>query len=275
MAYILGQYNKNKNVADDSIFMTLITEGNVRRRDSQSDIGVSGGGINFSNECIQIPSLMLNTNNYYFHGKIKRMRTDQTFYIKLVNYDSNEIEQYLKAITVGAGDPNDWVDIELVFTPYINFDCILFDLQRTISDYAEEVRYPIIIYEELSLVNNLIVRKIGDGVKLIKLGVQSRPGLLLCINGEEIRVAKNGIYELKNGVITVNFFSVISAADEATTIMETTMSSINTAWNAADALPTARERESAKSAIGSRSLLNTNKKRVIDSFTLDYLYREE
>ena len=275
MAYILGQYNKNKNVADDSIFMTLITEGNVRRRDSQSDIGVSGGGINFSNECIQIPSLMLNTNNYYFHGKIKRMRTDQTFYIKLVNYDSNEIEQYLKAITVGAGDPNDWVDIELVFTPYINFDCILFDLQRTISDYAEEVRYPIIIYEELSLINNLIVRKIGDGVKLIKLGVQSRPGLLLCINGEEIRVAKNGIYELKNGVITVNFFSVISAADETTTIMETTMSSINTAWNAADALPIARERESAKSAIGSRSLLNTNKKRVIDSFTLDYLYREE
>ena len=34
---------------------------------------------------------------------------------------------------------------------------------------------------------------------LLQIGVQSAPGLLMCINGEEIRVGRSGLYEILNG----------------------------------------------------------------------------
>ena len=81
--------------------------------------------------------------------------SNQTFNIKLVKstVTSNEdnIEQYLKTITVYQGLETNWADVEFVFTPYDIFDTILFELQRDRSDYQIETRYPIIIYEELSL----------------------------------------------------------------------------------------------------------------------------
>jgi hypothetical protein len=280
MAYVLGQYNKNQNVADDSIFMTLVTEGTAKHRKSTSDSGVGGVSDIFYNECIQTGGFS-NTKNYYFHGKIKRMTSDQTFYVKLVNYDdesSESVEQYIKTVTVAKGDPNDWVNVEFIFTPLVIFDTLLFELQRTVEDYREEVRYPIIIYEEISEINNIIPRRISDGVELIKIGVQSHPGLLMCINGEEIRTNRSGIYELKNGIMLVSFFSVVAGAAETTSSMTDTMNAINVAWEQAEALSTAAQREAAKRAIYDNYQINfiaTSKKRSIDSFTMDYMYREE
>lgn len=273
MAYILGQYSKA--AGDDSIFMTLITNGNARRKEVQTDVGTQGSGIVFENECIQIGSTFNNNNNYYFHGKIKRMNTNQIFTVKLVNYSSNDIEQYIKKITVGGGDPHDWVDIEFVFSPYTNFDAILFELQRTAEDYSDEIRYPKIIYEEISVINDIIARKIGNNIELLKIGVQSNPGLLMCINGEEIRTSRSGIYELKDDVIVVTFFSVVAAANETNTALESTIADINTRWDEANALPTAAQRETAKKNIYSVSLLNNPKSRTVDDFVLDYLYKED
>ena len=34
---------------------------------------------------------------------------------------------------------------------------------------------------------------------LLKIGIQGPTGLLFCINGEEIRMGKSGIYEILNG----------------------------------------------------------------------------
>ena len=279
MGYVLGQYTKNKDVSSD-FFMTYITEGTPKRKESGSDTGVMGNADLFDNECVQVPAALLSTNNYYFHGKVKRMTSDQTFYIKLINYDTtssteDEYEQYIKTINIAKGDPNDWVDVEFIFNPYKTFDTIMFELQRTVEDYRIEVRFPIIIYEELSIINNIIPTVIQSGINLIKIGVQSRPGLLMCINGEEIRTCRSGIYELKNGVMLVSFFSVVAGGTESTSVVINTIAEINAAWEAAEAIPDVDERQAAKAAIGSRCLFNSNKTRIIDSFTLDYLYREE
>lgn len=284
MSYVLGQYNKNKNVADDNIFMTLITSGTPRRRQGGGDTGVESVSDIFEDECIQIDNL--NTNkNYYFHGKIKRMTSTQTFYIKLVNYSPSTVEeedneQYLKTVTISKGDPDEWVDVEFIFTPLVNFDCILFELKRTVDDYRTETRYPLIAYEELSEINNIISSRITDGAKLIKVGVQSRPGLLMCINGEEIRTSRTGIYELKNGVITVSFFSVCSAIKEGDSTMTDWINSVDEQINeiirAQEAGEiTTEEAESRKAAINSNCFFGSNKQtRSIDSFTLDYMYLE-
>ena len=258
MSYILGQYNKNRGV-NDNAFMTLITSGTALRKAFNEDSGVSGITNIFEDEYVKV-SALLNTNHYYFHGKIKRLNTEQTFNIKLVNdttsgSETENVDQYIKTIKVapkGSG-LSEWADVEFIFTPIITFDSILFELQRTIADYTSP-RQPIIFYEELSIINNIIPTQIKDGVKLIKLGVQSRPNLLMCIEGEEIRTCRTGIYELKNGIITINFFSVCHAIAEGSgSTMEQDM----------------------ETATISQCYFGSDKaNREIDSFTLDYMYRE-
>lgn len=276
MAYILGQYNKNKTDPSD-FFMTLITTGTVRRREVSG--GDETGALSgmFSNECIQTQRMAV-TNNYYFHGKIKRMASPQVFQIKLVNYSATpeeDIEQYIKTVTIADGNPDEWVDVEFCFTPYSDFDTILFDLKRTPDDYRVETRYPLIIYEEFSLINNIIPNIIRNGVSLIKFGLQSRPGLLMNINGEEIRTNRSGVYELQNGIILVTSFSVVAGGQETNSVVDNHMARMDREWEAANRISDVTQREAAKAAIGCVCCFNNPKTRSIDSFTLDYLYREE
>jgi len=284
LSYVLGQYNKNRNVADDDIFMTLVTSGTPDRRDSGGDSEVIGDNSMFKDECVKVNALS-DVNNYYFHGKIQRMTTDQTFQIKLVFFSPTEEqegkEQYIKTITVSKGNINEWVDVEFVFSPLLAFDCILFELQRTVADYRYEVRYPHIAYEELSVINNIINSRISDGAKLIKIGVQSHPGLMMCINGEEIRTCRTGVYELKNGIMTVRFFSIVAAIEEDDNTMVNWINNVNTqieqiTEEEEEGIITPEEAEAAKAAIPSACFFGSSKKpRHIDSFTLDYMYKED
>ena len=267
MAYQLGQYNKNSS-ADDDRFMTLVTTGSAVRQQAKSDSGTQTSGSIFTNECVKT-NLSANVN-YYFHGKIKRMMSSQIIYIKLIQYTGEQtqpgdMEQYIKTIIIAEGDPHEWVDIEFMFTPISSeFDTILFELARVAEDYRVEKRYPVIIYEELSEINNIITSKIKSGAKLIKIGVQSRPVLLMCINGEEIRSSRTGIYELRDNVIPVTFFSVARAAIESGASIDDYMNSINIFW----------DETTDKSTIHSVCLFNTEKSRSIDNFSLDYIYNE-
>ena len=281
MAYVLNQYNYNTN-SSSSNFMTYITDGTVDRRSSSKDdpgSAIAGGSI-FKDECIIIPAGMTPNNNYYFHCKIKRMTSsDQTFNIKLMQNDitsAEEIEQYIKTITIAKGIETEWVDVEFIFNPYDNYDIIMFELRRTADDQRLGDRYPKIIYEELSIINNIIPGITGGtGVEFIKLGIQSRPGLLMCINGEEIRIGRTGIYEIKNGIILVSFFSVVAGGTESTSAVADAMNDINIRYAAAEAIPDFEQRQAAIAAINSECYFGSSKTRVIDSFALDYLYREE
>lgn len=156
---------------------------------------------------------------YYFHGKVKRMAdSNQVFYIKLKNLPTVtstgdvELTQYIKTIVVGQGNARDWVDVEFIFTPLSDFPALVFELQREARDYNKEARCPIIAYLEISEVINY--KTAAGATPLCKIGVQSHPGLLMCINGEEIRIGRTGIYELKDGVIRTTFFSVVHSAEE-------------------------------------------------------------
>ena len=200
MGYIIGQYNHNRNSGDDNSFIELITSGTAKRKQSQNDSG-SSSLIPFEDECIQISRGLLSSNYYYFKCYIKRLLTDQTFYVKLINYEDvpgENTEQYIKTVTIRGGNPDEWVSFECIFHPVIQFDTILFQLQRTLDDYRTGTRYPKIAYQELGIINNIINTKIANNVNLLKIGVQSHPGLMMCINGEEIHASRSGIYEVKN-----------------------------------------------------------------------------
>lgn len=289
MAYVLNQFNQPMVAAADTssvsnqVYMTQLSDGTARRRTNSSDIGVSGGSLNpFYDECVQIDSLLSKGINYYFHAKIKRLNSDQTFYIYLVNYDDTSAStedvktQYLKTITVQGGNENEWVDFEILFSPLVNFDCILFQLQRTVEDYRENTRYPVIIYEELSRVNNAISSKIKSGVELVKIGIQSHPGLMMCLNGEEIHIGRSGVYEVRNGVINVTFFSVVFGAEEVISTLRNpqTGTSVESLEEYLDAVA-AMSVEPSSAATNSQCIFNNSKTRAIDPFTFDYMYSEE
>ena len=288
MAYILNQFNqpmtKNTSVSttENRVYMEVILGGTAKRRKNASDSGVSGASLDpFFDECVQFDSALAAGTNYYFHAKIKRMTSDQVFYVYLVKYDDTDGEnsktQYLKTITVQGGNETEWVDFELIFSPLIQFDCLLFQLQRTIEDYREGTRYPVIVYEELSKINNMITSKIKQGIGLIKIGVQSHPGLMMCINGEEIHVGRTGTYEVRNGIITVEFFSVVEAAIEdyngnsPLILPDGTRATIEQYLNyLANLAPV----ETATTT-NSKCIFRNSKLRSIDAFTLDYMYEEE
>ena len=156
MSYIVKQYNKS-DTEDVSKFMDFIKEGEPIRVQEQSDSGITSIQTSspFLNEAIKLKDNALEASkSYYFHGKIKRMKNEnQVFHIYLINtvktentnsYSLVEEQQFLKTIVVQSGN-DDWVDIELVFTPFVNFNTILFKLQRDVVDYN------ILIYVWLSV----------------------------------------------------------------------------------------------------------------------------
>jgi len=44
---------------------------------------------------------------------------------------------------------------------------------------------------------------------LTKIGIQGPPSMLMCINGEEIRIGKSGIYEINNDIIKITSISFV------------------------------------------------------------------
>jgi hypothetical protein len=275
LAYIIGQYNHNSASMDDSSFITPITAGTVKRKEESSDSEISGLSPIFTNECIS--GLNLNTSNYYyFRCQVKRMTSSQTFSVKLITYDDdgiNKIEQFIKQVTIRGGDREEWVSVELIFHPIVTFDTILFELQRTLEDYREASRYPKIDYQQLGIINNLIPDKCGTEQPLLKIGVQSRPSLVMCINGEEIHTSRSGVFEIRNGIIPVNFFSVVNAAQENTSAVDDWKTSINEQIEAIEnSSMTVEQKEAAYANIQSRCFFGSSKKYAVDSFTLDYMY---
>lgn len=282
MSYIVGQYNHTKSSGDDSSYIELITSGTVKRKQYQGDSGGTSSVGTFQDECIQINRGLTTSNYYYFKCYIKRLISDQTFYVKLINYEdssSSNVDQYVKTITVQGGNPDEWVAAEFIFHPIVQFDTILFQLQRTLDDYRTGTRYPKIAYQELGIINSIIDTKIANGATLLKIGVQSHPGLMMCVNGEEIHSSRSGIYEMKNGVLPVSFFSVVTTAQENTTTMQTWMDSIGAQSmeieeEVEEGIITREEACAIYEAIPCVSFLATSKKIEIDPFVLDYMYEE-
>ena len=121
-------------------------------------------------------------------------------------------------------------------------------------------------YEELSVINNIIskLNLAEEGYPLIKIGVQSHPGMLMCINGQPIIVGKSGIYEIRNGIIKVNTFSVVAPAKETEVDIEALQERLANMGENPDPEYTT-----------SVCLFDKPKEREINSFILDYMYDKE
>lgn len=119
---------------------------------------------------------------------------------------------------------------EVVFTPNDTYKYLAFETNKISYDYIYGFRNPIKTNTinftdkgDLCIIQN-ILNQISD-----KIGVQTKPGTLLCVNHEAIRVGRSGIYEVNNGV-KINFVGITSPNGDDNSNINNFI--LDYAWNA-------------------------------------------
>lgn len=268
MSQVVDQQNQTggNEPAGDSRFMIPVEgidsepqKGSVSDYNAigDTDFGFQDYGLKLTNGFFSI------NKTYYLHAKIKRMDSVQNYIIELISSDpEQEATQYIQPVKItkavaqtGQTVIKEFVDVEFLFTPVSNFDIIVFQLKRTQEDDlivgeggVITGRDPAIAFIELCEMNN----KKPSSKPLKKIGLQSHPDFVFCINNEEFHLPQSGIFELRDGIVDINFFSVVEGA-----ILQNEES---------DLAPQMNENTTI-------NVIDRPKKvRQIDAFTLDYMY---
>lgn len=88
--------------------------------------------------------------------------------------------------------------VELIFTPFKTAHCLVFQLRRVAYDYTIAPRVVSIVEDinsrDVAIVNNILPKIVK------KIGLQTRPGSLVVINKEPMRIGKSGVLEINNGI---------------------------------------------------------------------------
>ena len=162
-----------------------------------------------------------NPRSYYFRFRVQKQEKEQIIDVKLIDPSKvTDGTQTISTVRVPAGDTQDYSVFDLVITINANriYEKIQFQLARDTSDFEEQNekgyygRLTNITVENLSIIKNVIDvlnPSIENKGVLKQIGVQSAPGLMMCINGEQIRVGRTGIYELKNTGINIYYLGFI------------------------------------------------------------------
>ncbi len=170
------------------------------------------GGIGSNDEQV------VNENSYYLNFKVQRhLNDEQHFRLKLRHEDEDETkirEQYLEDYIVHKGN-SDYAYFEIVFTPNASYETIIWELQRTTSDYTDNPRTMTVQILNFSQINNIIPQlPLPANTKLTKIGIQGPPSMLMCINGEQIRNSRSGIYEINNDKIKIKSIGFVPKGND-------------------------------------------------------------
>lgn len=154
-------------------------------------------------------------------GSLNVSASTQIITIKLVNtLKTVDNIQILQTIEIEPGETTDYSTFDIVISPNSTYNQIQFILNRVVEDYETVDRDGIygrkinLEVDKLEELKNIIDYIDTNGTGQIKqIGVQSAPGFQMCIDGEQIRVGRSGLYEIKNGVIIKFIGFVIDPED--------------------------------------------------------------
>lgn len=162
-------------------------------------------------------------NNYYIQLGFQKLDTSQTIFVNLQNsLEGDTNVQILNSFTIPAQDNsiNQIAIVELAFSPNATYNQIVLTLQRTAYDYNyqnQQQTHGRLIKIVTSEVQVAKIYNILDFLHIEsfrKIGVQGPPGLLMCINGQDIRIGPSGIYEIKNDYKIVSMGFIIKQSDQ-------------------------------------------------------------
>lgn len=231
MSYQFGQFRKNQLQSYLTPIAATVEDVNVTPTISTSTTFVDKA-IQVTNGSLTAKDLSGNQKSYYLRFKIyKREDGDQTINIRLVNTNlTKDNVQNIETIVVESGSHLDYFTFEFIISPSDthSYNQIYFELERDVIDYdtlnddGTYGRKMVIEKDRLDDIYNVINylnSSIDDKGVLKQIGVQGPPGLLMSINGEEIRVGRSGIYEINNK-INVTFIGFIVEDNEKYFILD-------------------------------------------------------
>ena len=203
MSYKLGQFRRPQI----SSYSTQLTAAIGKQATDAS----TGGDVVFYNACGNLTGRnVVNSQNCYYLRFGVRQRNDdqQVFYLKLHNVtETEDNEQLIEQYKVSRGTGT--VYFEIVLAPNATYNQILFELQRTALDYrmvnvdGTYGRTMNVVFDRFERFVDVVawLKTQYPGLEyLTKIGVQGPPSLLMCINKEQIRIGKSGIYQLNNNI---------------------------------------------------------------------------
>ena len=157
--------------------------------------------------------------SYYLKFEVTQLpEVIQEFSIKL---QSDEVTidniQNIRSFVVKQGI--DKTTFELIFTPNSNYNQIVFELKRLALDFYTNngdgtsgriMKIKILQFDRIiNVISSYLAKNYPGMTSLKKIGIQGPPGLLFCIDGEEIRIGRSGIYELYNEDINISHMGFI------------------------------------------------------------------
>ena len=213
MSYNIGQFRRTQRPAEDYMINYVKDVDYILNSSYPTTIDT----YTFDDFAIQMTNSELDAlHSFYLKYNVKtpvfgNTSLAQTITIKLKNDNSETVQTVKTNVNKGSGT--------VLITPIGTFKYIVFELERVTTDYTEtnpstghHGRQMNIEITSFGLVRNILTDFINLQQPLTKIGVQGPKGLVMCINGEEIRVGNSGIYEIDNRM-KINYFGVILAKD--------------------------------------------------------------
>lgn len=206
MSYNIGQFRRAQlSIAN---YRTLLKYNITTVTNNNTNVTFLDTAISLTSD-----SVLDNKHSYYLQFTVKQKNSVQNFSLQLQNSnDSQTIENY----TVPAGTGS--ITFDIVFTPNSIYNLIVFVLARTTEDYniTEDSQYGRIMditvnKNNIYLITNIIntLASTYELTRLIRIGVQGPTGLMMSINGEQIKVGKTGIYELNDVNIKITYLGFV------------------------------------------------------------------
>lgn len=222
MSYKVGQILSN-NVSN------YYTNRQIDRMDLISDIETKNDIIEVYFKDKKISYNFVVDNHYYIKLKIKRfINSDQKITLKLINDNesSSDVSQYIDNFTIFQNNndsENEYATIEAIVSPNTTYTHLAVILTRQYEDFIVQQSSSSVVVEnnrlgrEIEITGyqifqflDLIPNLSGSDQKLTltKFGIQGPSGMLMCINGEGIRIGPSRIYEIRNGY-KINFLGIV------------------------------------------------------------------
>ena len=201
MSYQIGQFRKTQL---DSYFTPLEMELDYQQTTVNEGIVFQNVVGNLSGQ-----NIVNNQNCYYLRFGVKqRNDSQQIFSLKLQNsLEANDNEQFIEEYKVNRG--KEIIYFEVIISPNSTYNQIVWELQRTSLDYrlsnsdgsnGRIMSVTMETYARLIDILTILKSTYPQMEYLTKIGIQGPPSLLMCINREQIRIGKTGIYEINNGI---------------------------------------------------------------------------
>lgn len=161
-------------------------------------------------------------------GNQETGNTEKEITIKLLAEDENgnsifnTKNQYIETIILPKQESGEKEQIKtssfnFIITPNANYQRIAFILKRDLTNINDIKLSANITVKKFVKLQNLI----GDVIKvydsnITQMGVHAKPGTLMCINGEPVRIGKRGVFEL-NSVFKLQQHQSPNGSQDSTT----------------------------------------------------------